>query len=48
MMRDLLERGSSFNLAKMVVWILHKDLECQVEKLNYKKLEVMQQRIKNK
>ena len=48
-MGDLLERGkSSFNLAKMVVWVLHKDLECQVEKLNYKKLEFMQLRIKNK
>ena len=42
------EGGSSFNLSKMVVWVLHKDLECQVEKLNYKKLEVMQLRIKNK
>ena len=42
------EGGSSFNLAKMVVWVLHKDLECQVEKLNYKKLEFMQLRIKNK
>ena len=41
------EGGSSFNLAKMVVWVLHKDLECQVEKLNYKKLEFMQLRIKN-
>lgn len=36
------------NLAKMVVSVLHKDLECKVVKLKYKKLEVMQQRIKNK
>ena len=24
--------GGSFNSAKMVVWVLHKDLECQEEK----------------
>ena len=27
---------------------LHKELECKVEKLKYKKLEVMQPRIRNK
>ena len=27
---------------------LHKELECKVEKLRYKKLEIMQSRIKNK
>ena len=33
---NLLDDGGSF---------LHKDLECEVEKLKYKKLEVMQRRI---
>jgi len=28
--------------------VLHKELECKVEKLKYKKLEVMQPRIRNK
>ena len=32
----------------MVVSALHKKLECKVEKLKYKKLEVIQPRIKNK
>ena len=32
--------GELFNLAKMVVSVLHKDLERKVEKLKYKKLEV--------
>jgi len=45
---NLLERGGLFNLAKMVVSALHKKLECKVEKLKYKKLEVIQPRIKNK
>ena len=31
-----------------MVLILHKELEYKVEKLKYKKLEVMQPRIKNK
>ena len=35
-------------LAKMMGSILHKGLEYKVKKLNYKKLEVMQPRIKNK
>ena len=33
---------------KMVVSVLHKELECKVEKLKYKKLEFMQPRIKDK
>ena len=37
-----------FNLAKMVVSVLHKELECKVKKLKYKKSEVMRLRIKNK
>ena len=32
----------------MVVSVLHKELECYVEKLKYKKLDAMQPRIKNK
>ena len=32
--------GGLFNLAKMVVSGLHKYLECKVEELKYKKLEV--------
>ena len=41
-------RGGLSNLAKMVVSILNKELEYKVEKLEYKKLEVMRPRIKNK
>ena len=37
--------GGLLNLATMVVSVLHKDLECKVEKLKNKKLEVMQRRI---
>ena len=36
-----------FNLAKTMVSVLRKELECKVEKIQYKKLEVMQPRIKN-
>ena len=32
----------------MVVSVLHKELECKVEKLKYKKSEVIQLRIKSK
>ena len=32
----------------MVVLVLRKELEYEVEKLKYKKVEVMQQRIRNK
>ena len=39
--------GALFNLAKIVVSVLHKELEYKVEKLKYKKLEIMQPRIKN-
>ena len=28
-----------FNLAKMVVSVFHKELECKVDKLKYKKLD---------
>ena len=35
-----------FNLVKMVISALHRELECKVEKLEYKKFEVMQPRIK--
>ena len=31
-----------------MVSVLHKELECKVEKLKYKKLELIQRRIKNK
>ena len=34
---DLFERGGLSNLVKMVVSVLHKELECKVEKLKYKK-----------
>ena len=37
----LFERGGFFNLARTMVSVLHKELECKVEKLNYKKLEVI-------
>ena len=37
-----------FNLAKTMVSVLHAELEYKVEKLKYKKLEVMQPMIKNK
>ena len=44
----LIETGGLFNLAKKTVSALHKELEYKVKKLKYKKLEVMQPRIKNK
>ena len=44
----LIEMGGLFNLAKKMVSILHKELACIVEKLKYKKLEVMQMGLKNK
>ena len=37
--------GGLFNSAKTMVSVFCKELECQVEKLKYKKLEVMQSRI---
>ena len=39
--------GGLFNLDTMMVSVLYKELEYEVEKLKYKKVEVMQQRIKN-
>ena len=44
----LVEKGCLFNLAKTMVLISHNDLEYKVEKLKYKKSEVMQPIIKNK
>ena len=44
----LVEKGCLFNLAKTTVLIPHNDLEYKVEKLKYKKSEVMQPIIKNK
>ena len=44
----LIREGDVFNLAKMVVSLLHQDLECRMQKLMYKKLKVMQPRIKKK
>ena len=44
----LIETGGLFNLAKKTVSVLHKQLEYKVGKFKYKKLEVMQPRIKNK
>ena len=35
--------GGFFNLAKTIVSVLHKDLECGVEKLKYEKLEIRTQ-----
>ena len=40
--------GGLFHLTKTMVSVLHKELEYKVQKLKYKKLEVMQPRIKNK
>ena len=40
--------GSLFNLKPTMVSVLHKELECKVEKLKYKKLSVMQPRIRIK
>ena len=37
----LVEKGCLFNLAKTMVLIRHNDLEYKVEKLKYKKSEVM-------
>ena len=42
----LMETGGLLNLAKVMVLVLHKELEYKVEKIKYKKLEVMQPRIK--
>ena len=42
------EGGGLINLAKTMVSVLRKELECKVEKLNHKNLEVMQLRSKDK
>ena len=44
----LIETGGLTNLAKTMVSVLHKELEFKVERLKYKKLEVMHPRIRNK
>ena len=44
----LFERGNLFNLAKIIVLVVHKELKYKVKKLKNKKSEVMQPRIKNK
>ena len=41
------EGGGVCYLAKTMVSVLHKELECIEKKLTVKKLEVMQPRIKN-
>ena len=41
-------RKGLFNLANKMEPVLHKEQECKVEKLKYKKLEVMQPRITSK
>ena len=46
--RGLFERGGLFYLVNVVVSVLHKELEYEVEMLKYKKLEIMQPRLKNK
>ena len=50
MMGGLFEGGGGelFNLAKTMVSVLHKELEYIVEKLKYKKLQIVRPRIKNK
>ena len=42
------DEGGLFDFAETEVSVLHKELECKVEKLKYTKLEVIQLRIKNK
>ena len=44
----LIETGRLFNLEMMMVSVLYKELEYKVEKLRYKKLEVIQLRIRIK
>ena len=41
----VIREGVLFNLAKTMVSVLPKELECKVEKLKFNKLEVMQPRI---
>ena len=44
----LFERGAGLHLGKTMASVLYKELQYKVEKLKYKKLEVMQPRIKIK
>ena len=43
---DIFERGGLFSLAKAMASVLHKKIECKVETLKYKRLKVMQPKIK--
>ena len=38
----IFERGGLFSLAKAMASVLHKELECKVETLKYKRLKFMQ------
>ena len=42
----LIETGDLFNLKTTMVSVLHKEQDCKVEKLKYKKFKVMQPRIR--
>ena len=42
----IFERGGLFSLAKAMPSVLHKKGECKVETLKYKRLKVMQPKIK--
>ena len=44
---ELIWERALFNVTKTMVSVVHKDLECKVEKFKYKKLEVMQPRIES-
>ena len=44
----ILRGGGIFNLETMMVSVLHKELEYKVEKLTYKKFQVVQPRIRIK
>ena len=40
--------GGFFNLETTIVSVLHKEVEYKVERRKYKKLEILQQRIRMK
>ena len=42
----MFERGDLFSLANAMASVLHKKIECKVETLKYKRLKVMQPKIK--
>ena len=46
-MGGLTETGALFNLETTMLSVLHKPLENKVDKLRYKRLRVVQSRIKN-